>query len=105
MQKLIFLALDGLSWNMIEELIAQKARTMFITTLYIIETNFIWSIRRPNKSIIKSLKEELSFTILIVSLFTLGLHIMHICFSFTVNYYINDISGLNFQINLPPLVF
>ncbi len=82
-----------------EELIAQKARTMFITTLYIIETNFIWSIRRPNKSIIKSLKEELSFTILVVTLFTLGLHIMHICFSFVVNYYINDVSGLNFQIN------
>ncbi|MFX1572264.1 MAG: cation-translocating P-type ATPase [Promethearchaeota archaeon] len=82
-----------------EELLAQKARTMFITTLYIIETNFIWSIRRPNKSIAKSLKEELSYTVLIVCLFTLVLHILHICFSFVVNYYINDISGLNFQIN------
>ncbi|MFX1312700.1 MAG: cation-translocating P-type ATPase [Promethearchaeota archaeon] len=82
-----------------EELLAQKGRTMFITTLYIIETNFIWTIRRPNKSIVKSLKEELSYTVLIVSLFTLALHILHICFSFLVNYYVNDISGLNFQIN------
>jgi len=82
-----------------EELLAQKARTMFITTLYIVETNFIWTIRRPNKSIVKSLKEELSFTVLIVSIFTLGLHILHICFSFVVNYYINDVSGLNLQIN------
>jgi len=30
------------------ELVAQKARTMFITTIYILETTFIWTFRRPN---------------------------------------------------------
>ncbi len=90
---LSYLALDSEEW------LAQKARTMFITTLYIAETNFIWAFRRPNKSIIKSLKEELSTAVLFVCLFTLGLHILHICFSYQVNYYINDVSGLNFQIN------
>ena len=82
-----------------EEWLAQKARTMFITTLYIAETNFIWAFRRPNKSILKTLKEELSIAVLIVCLFTLGFHIIHICFSYQINYYINDVSGLNFQIN------
>ncbi|MFX1317454.1 MAG: cation-translocating P-type ATPase, partial [Promethearchaeota archaeon] len=82
-----------------EEWIAQKARTMFITTLYIVETNFIWAFRRPNKPVIKTFKEELSATVLIVCLFTLGLHILHICFSYQVNHYINEVSGLNFQIN------
>lgn len=82
-----------------EEWMAQKARTMFITTLYITETNFIWAFRRPNISIIKTFKDELSIAVLIVSLFTLGLHILHICFSYQINYYINDVSGLNFQIN------
>ena len=90
---LSYLALDSEEW------LAQKARTMFITTLYIAEINFIWSFRRPNKSIIKTLKEELSTAVLIVCLFTLGFHILHICFSYQVNYYINDVSGLNFQIN------
>ncbi len=90
---LSYLALDSEEW------LAQKARTMFITTLYIAEINFIWSFRRPNKSIIKTLKEELSIAVLIVCLITLGFHILHICFSYQVNYYINDVSGLNFQIN------
>ncbi|MFX0042513.1 MAG: cation-translocating P-type ATPase, partial [Candidatus Hodarchaeota archaeon] len=82
-----------------DEWITQKARTMFITTLYIAETNFIWAFRRPNKSILKTLKEELSIAVLLVCLFTLGFHILHICFSYKVNYYINEVSGLNFQIN------
>jgi hypothetical protein len=82
-----------------DEWITQKARTMFITTLYIAETNFIWAFRRPNKSILKTFKEELSITVLLVCVSTLGLHILHICFSYQVNYYINDVSGLNFQIN------
>jgi len=90
---LSYLVLDSEEW------MAQKARTMFITTLYIAETNFIWAFRRPNKSILKSLKEELSIAVLIVCIFTLGFHILHICFSYQVNYYINDVSGLNFQIN------
>ncbi|MHA2326209.1 MAG: cation-translocating P-type ATPase, partial [Promethearchaeota archaeon] len=52
------------------ELVSQKARTMFITTLYIVETSFIWTIRRPNKSLYRSLKEELSKTILVICVFT-----------------------------------
>jgi len=81
------------------ELLAQKARTMFITTLYIVETMFIWTFRRPNKSILKSLKEEFCLPLLIVSLFTLALHVLFIVFSHQVNYYVNDVFGLNLQIN------
>ncbi|MFX1374598.1 MAG: cation-translocating P-type ATPase [Promethearchaeota archaeon] len=81
------------------ELVAQKARTMFITTLYIMETNFIWSFRRPNKSLLRSLKEELNTTLIIICFCTLTLHILFISFSYTINYYINDEIGLNLQIN------
>ncbi len=81
------------------ELLAQKARTMFITTLYIVETTFIWTFRRPNKSFLKSLKEEFCLSLLIVSLFTLALHVLYIIFSYQVNYYVNDVFGLNLQIN------
>ncbi|MFX0038402.1 MAG: cation-translocating P-type ATPase [Promethearchaeota archaeon] len=81
------------------ELIAQKARTMFITTIFIVETNFIWTFRRPNKSIYRSIKEELSFSLLLVCLFTMVLHILYISFSYIVNYYVNDVIGLNLQIN------
>jgi Ca2+-transporting ATPase len=78
---------------------AQKARTMFITTLFIVETMFIWTFRRPNKSILKSLKGEFCLSLLIVSLFTLALHVLYIIFSNAVNYYVNDVFGLNLQIN------
>ncbi|MFX0003862.1 MAG: cation-translocating P-type ATPase [Candidatus Hermodarchaeota archaeon] len=81
------------------ELIAQKARTMFITTIFIIETNFIWTFRRPNKSLYRSLKDELSYSLLVVCLFTMALHALFICFSYIVNYYVNDVFGLNLQIN------
>jgi len=81
------------------ELVAQKARTMFITTIYIVETTFIWTFRRPNKSLYRSLKEELSISLLVICIFTLTLHVLFICFSYSVNYYINDVSGLNLQIN------
>jgi magnesium-transporting ATPase (P-type) len=81
------------------ELTAQKARTMFITTLYIMETNFIWTFRRPNKSLLKSFREELNKSLLYICLFTLTLHILFICFSYSVNHYINDLSPFNFQIN------
>ncbi|MHA1478422.1 MAG: cation-translocating P-type ATPase [Promethearchaeota archaeon] len=81
------------------ELLAQKARTMFITTLYIVETTFIWTFRRPNKSLIKSLKGEFSLTLLVISLFTLALHVLFVLFSNTVNFYINDEFGLDLQIN------
>ncbi len=81
------------------ELLAQKARTMFITTLYIVETTFIWTFRRPNKSVIKSFKGEFSLTLLVICLLTLALHILFVFFSFTVNYYVNDEFGLDLQIN------
>ena len=81
------------------DLIGQKARTMFITTLYIVETNFIWTFRRPNKSLYRSLKEELSRSLLIICLFTLALHTLYICLSNMVNYYVNDVFGWNLQIN------
>ncbi|MFX0148580.1 MAG: cation-translocating P-type ATPase, partial [Candidatus Hodarchaeota archaeon] len=77
--------------------LAQKARTMFITTLFIVETNFIWSIRRPNKSLFKSIKEEFSWKLFLICFFTLALHVLHIIFSAPINYFVNDV--LNFQIN------
>jgi Ca2+-transporting ATPase len=81
------------------ELVEQKARTMFITTIYIVETSFIWTFRRPNKSIFKSVLEEFSRSLLLISVFTLGLHILYIIFSYQVNFYVNEVFGLNFQIN------
>ncbi len=81
------------------ELVAQKARTMFITTIFILETNFIWTFRRPNKSLNRSIKEEFSLSLLVICLFTLALHILFICFSYLVNYYVNDVFGLDLQIN------
>ena len=81
------------------ELLAQKARTMFITTLYIVETTFIWTFRRPNKSLFKSLKNEFSSTLLIISLFTLALHVSFVLSSNAVNYFVNDEFGLDLQIN------
>ncbi len=82
-----------------EQLINQKARTMFITTIYIAETTFIWTFRRPNKSMYQSLKDEFSKPLLIITLFTLALHTLFICFSYPVNYYVNDVFGWNLQIN------
>ena len=81
------------------DMIYMKARTMFITTIYIFESFFIWTFRRPNKSLFKSLKEELSDTLLTICLFTLGIHVLFICFSYSVNYYVNDVFGLDLQIN------
>jgi len=81
------------------ELLSQKARTMFITTLFIVETTFIWTFRRPNKSIFKSLKEEFCRSLLVISLFTLALHVLFVLFSQTVNYYVNDEFGFDLQIN------
>jgi len=83
----------------LNEKLAQKARTMFITTLFIVETTFIWTFRRPNKSIFKSLKEEFCRSLLVITLFTLALHVLFVLFSQTVNYYVNDEFGLDLQIN------
>ncbi|MHA1193238.1 MAG: cation-translocating P-type ATPase, partial [Promethearchaeota archaeon] len=82
-----------------QDLLNQKARTMLITTIYIVETTFIWSFRRPNKSILKSIKEEFNLSLFLICTFTLGIHILHINFSNVVNTYVNDIWGLDFQIN------
>lgn len=83
-----------------QELLAMKSRTMFMTTLYIIETFFIWTIRRPNKSLIKSIKDEdFSYMLLIICLITLSLHIYVICNSYELNSTINDELKLNFQLN------
>ncbi|TFG17921.1 MAG: cation-translocating P-type ATPase [Promethearchaeota archaeon] len=81
------------------ELVEQKARTMFITTIYIVETLFIWTFRRPNKSVLRSIREEFSYYLLFISFFTLGLHILYILFSYQVNFYVNEVFGMNFQIN------
>ena len=81
------------------ELLARKARTMFITTLYIVETTFIWSIRRPNKSLYKSFREEFCLSLLVICLFTLSLQVLFVVFSQPVNFYVNEVFGLNLQIN------
>ena len=78
------------------DLVQMKARTMFITTIYIFEAFFIWTFRRPNKSAYKSIKEEMSVTLLFVCLFALGIHILIVLFSFTVNSAIPGL-GLNFM--------
>ncbi len=77
----------------------QKARTMFITTIFIVETTFIWTFRRPNKSLYKSIKEEPCISLLFICLFTLALHVLFVCFSLSVNYYLNDVVGLPLNIN------
>ena len=81
------------------ELIAMKARTMFITTLYIMETMFIWTFRRPNQSVFKSIQDEGSLTLFFICLLTLSLHVLVIIFAYPVNLMINGPLGLNFQLN------
>ncbi|MFW9828085.1 MAG: cation-translocating P-type ATPase [Candidatus Thorarchaeota archaeon] len=81
------------------ELIHMKARTMFVTTIYIFESFFIWTFRRPNKSAYKSIKEEMSFPLLFMCLFALGIQILLVCFSFSINTAINDVLGLNLNLN------
>ena len=71
-----------------------KARTMFITTIYIFEASFIWTFRRPNKSAYKSIKEEMCFSLLFICLFTLSIHVLFVLFSSSVNTVINDTLGL-----------
>ncbi|MFW9875908.1 MAG: HAD-IC family P-type ATPase, partial [Candidatus Thorarchaeota archaeon] len=76
-----------------------KARTMFITTLYIFEAFFIWTFRRPNKSAYKSIIKEMSFPVLFMCLISLGIHILLVCFSFSVNTAINEVLGLGLDLN------
>ncbi|MBN1217241.1 MAG: cation-transporting P-type ATPase [Candidatus Lokiarchaeota archaeon] len=79
--------------------IEQKARTMFMTTLFLSETMFIWTFRRPNKSIFKSIKEEFSKSLFFACIFTLSIHILLVNFSNGINTVINDDLGLDFQLN------
>jgi Ca2+-transporting ATPase len=81
------------------ELIAMKARTMFMTTLYIVEAFFIWTIRRPNKSIVKSIREEFSVVLFIISIIAISIHILVIMFSYELNKSLNETLGLNIQLN------
>jgi len=85
------------------ELVHMKARTMFITTIYIFEAFFIWTFRRPNKSAYRSIKEEMSYSILFICLFALGIHIFIVLFSSQVNSLINNIVG--FELNFLFLSF
>jgi len=83
-----------------KELVAMKARTMFITTLYIVETMFIWTFRRPNQSIVKTIKnEDFSRMLFVICAITLSLHVLVICFSYYFNNAVNNLLGLNFQLN------
>jgi Ca2+-transporting ATPase len=75
-------------------LLHMKARTMFITTIYIFEASFIWTFRRPNKSAYKSITKEMCFSLLFICLFTFGIHALFILFSSSVNTAINDTLGL-----------
>ncbi|MFX1418814.1 MAG: cation-translocating P-type ATPase [Promethearchaeota archaeon] len=82
-----------------------KARTMFITTLYIFEAFFIWTFRRPNKSAYKSITKEMCIPLLFMCLFALGIHILLVCFSFSVNNAINEVLGLGLNLNFLFLSF
>ncbi|MFX1275975.1 MAG: cation-translocating P-type ATPase [Promethearchaeota archaeon] len=81
------------------EILEMKARTMFFTTVFITETNFIWAVRRLNKSIIKSIKEEFNITLFTICMFTLGIHVLLVLFSYPVNTVINDQWNLPLQLN------
>jgi Ca2+-transporting ATPase len=81
------------------QLVDMKARTMLMTTLYICETTFIWSFRRPNKSIIKSIKEDFSLILFTVCGITLIIHVLIIVFSYPVNMVINDVLNFDLQLN------
>jgi len=92
-------------FSSINSLIAQKARTMFITTLFIAEISFIWTFRRPNKSIVKSLKEEFSIVLFVVCTFTFLFHFLVITCSLNFNAFINEKLRWNLQLNFMFLSF
>lgn len=81
------------------QLVDMKARTMLMTTLYICETTFIWSFRRPNKSILKSVKEEFSLRLFIICGLTMMIHVLVVIFSYSINYTLNDVLNFNLQLN------
>ena len=55
---------------------------------------FIWTFRRPNQSIIKSIKEDSSIILVLICIFTLFIHIMVISFSYELNHAINDVLAM-----------
>ena len=64
------------------------------------ETMFLWSFRRPNESIFRSIKDrDIGAIVLIICIITLSLHVLVIIFSFHVNNAINNTLRLNFQLN------
>jgi Ca2+-transporting ATPase len=75
----------------------QKARTMCMTVLFLSETTFIWSIRRPNNSIKQSFINEFDKNLMGMNMFCIIIHVLLIIFSYPVNYAINDVLGLNFH--------
>ena len=77
----------------------QKARTMCMTVLFLSETTFIWSIRRPNNSIKQSFFTEFDKYLMGMNMFCVIIHILVVVFSYPVNFVINDVLGLNFQFN------
>jgi len=77
----------------------QKARTMCMTVLFFSETAFIWSIRRPNNSFKQSFIDEFDKYLMGMSMFCVLIHVLFLIFSYPVNYAINDVLGLNFQLN------
>ena len=77
-------------------LVYMKARTMFVTTIYIFEGFFIWTFRRPNKSAYKSIKNEMCYTLLFMCLLAFSIHVLVVLFSISVNSAIPGL-GLNFM--------
>jgi len=63
------------------------------------ETTFVWTFRRPNMSATKSFKKEFTLSLFVICSFTLALHVLFVCFSYSANYYLNDILGLPLHIN------
>ncbi|TXT63419.1 MAG: Calcium-transporting ATPase 1 [Promethearchaeota archaeon] len=89
----------------ISTLTSQKARTMFITTLFIAEITLVWTARRPNKSLLKSVQEEFSLVLFFISIITFLIHFIAVTFSLNFNSFINDILDLNLQLNFMFLSF
>jgi Ca2+-transporting ATPase len=87
------------SFASVDSLTSQKARSMFVTTLFLAEVSLVWCVRRPNEPVIKSIKKEFSPILFIVSLVTVLLHALFILCSRSFNELINDILRFNLQLN------
>lgn len=74
----------------------QKARTTCITVMFISECAMIWSIRRPNKSVLVSMREEFNPWLMIVIILVLFAQVGLILFGWLIQ----PILGLTGFINL-----